>query len=174
MIADDGSLTPASQLFKKMLQVGRQRRFELERAMTHRVNEPQCCRVQGQALWREPAVALHDRRPPAIHLVAAYRVPSVGQMNVDLMRAPRLQPALDDGEIWQMLERRDVGDGALDDIVTGGLASSPISPVTHEIGIDRLFLDVPGDNGPIQPANCMFAKLPAEKALGLRVPRKHH
>src|SRR5262245_1571660 len=77
---------------------------------------------------------------PIIHLVPTNRVAPLRQVNAYLVRAARLQPACNQGEPRQLLDRFNVGDGLL---ALPGLGDAPapaVTAVAHQARADRLRL----------------------------------
>src|SRR5437763_15048003 len=94
-------------------------------------------------------------------------------MDAHLVRPPRLQPALDERVVAQLLDDAHVRDGVLA-LALRTAAAPAVAAVAHDPRLDACRLRPPADDGLIQPLRVVGAELPAQMALRLDVASEHH
>src|SRR5438093_8214535 len=97
------------------------------------MGEAQLCRVQGEA--RSTALVLTRRaaQRAIVHLLAAYGMPQLRQMNANLVRAAGLQPARQERVARQLLDDFDMRDGLLADPGERGAAAAAIAAIARQV-----------------------------------------
>ncbi len=96
------------------------------------------------------------------------------QVNADLMGAPSLEPAFDEGVIAQFFEYADVCDGTLALAGYRTAAAAAVAAIADEIGFDALGLGSAANDGEIAAFDGVGTELLAEIALGGRRAREDH
>ena len=109
-------------------------------------------------------------RQLAVDLVAANRVARFAQVDADLVRPPRFQPALQERVAGQRLDRRNVRHGPL--ALAGERRTPPpaVATVFDEDRRDRLRRHRPGDQRQIPPRHGVQLELQAQAAFGVGTP----
>ena len=146
-------------------------------------------RLEEQALARdrmlEPQLGgmEHDTRRLAIvrqrsaiqraivEALAAQGRAGFAQVNADLVRAARFQPALHEREVAQLLDDADVGHGPL--AGRRAAAAPAVAAVAHQQGFVPLRLRLAANQRQVAAVDRVPAKLLAEVPLGRRRPREH-
>ena len=143
-------------------QVGRRRHFPAQPFAGGRVIEAEQFGVQGQA--RGAAVIRDAAAVPAnvVDRVAANRIALLGQVNANLMRPPRLQPAGDAAVLADRLDRDQVRDGQFAVAFGGRRSTAAVAAIADQPGADRPRLRPAADHGDVLPIDRVRAELPAE------------
>jgi hypothetical protein len=130
-----GALRLESERFRQPGQVVRQGRFDPDRPSSHRVLESERLRVQCLALERN----VEWRSTPwAIHGFTDYGMANLGQVNADLMRASRFEPASEPGSrAAESLNHFIMSDGADAPVGSADYASAAVAPVSDKGQVDR-------------------------------------
>lgn len=127
-----------------------------------RVGEPQLGRVQGQPGGPAAVVVGRSVRPLDVDLVAANRVPGLGQVDPNLVRPARLQPARQQCVAREPLLDRDVGDGLLAGPGQRRAPAAAVAPVRDQSGADRPRRQVAGDDREVAPHDRVVPELRPE------------
>src|SRR5262249_44846853 len=113
------------------------RRLERHRALFHGVDEAELGRVQHRSGGGEPiADVVAD-----VDALAHDRVTSFGEVNADLVGAPRLETARYQCRSWERTDRLDMGDRQLSFLAETRGAAQVVAAVFHQVASERLLLD---------------------------------
>ena len=108
-----------------------------------------------------------------VYLLAADKVPRLGEVDADLVGATGLQLTDQGRVVRQSLVHADMRDGKFSTAL--GAAAAPAVPaITDQVALDRLGLHVPRDDRDVTAGDRVFLELPAQLALATNAAGKNH
>src|SRR5262245_11401625 len=127
---------------------------------------------QRRGVQRHPPHPARVRNRPAVHRPVVHALATqwrsrLAEVDAHLMSAARLQAALDQRELTQLLDDADVRDGALS-LTLLDAAAPPVTAVAHQPRLDAARGGTATDDGEIEPLDRVRAELPPEVPLSLR------
>ena len=128
--------------------------------------------MQGQP--RGAALVLEHLavRPLRVHLVAADRVAGFREVNANLVRAARFQPAREQRVTRQPLLDRDVRDRFLPNVGQSRAAAATVPAILNQVRAERLGAQDARHDRQVAADDRVFAELQAEGALRQHRPRE--
>src|SRR5438552_3910639 len=121
--------------------------------------------VQGKA---RGAAFIDNRRAlqwAIVDALAADGMAEFPQMDANLVRAPRLQPARDERVSGQGFLDGDVGDGFFAGVFQRRTTAPAVAAIAHQNALDRSRRDLAFDDSEIAPHDGVLAELMSQAAL---------